>query len=1087
MTTADTIRNLYTLIEPLGAGGMGIVYRALDRLNDRPVAIKRVVVPPELLDFMSRTRSDDYYIGLAKEFEVLASLRHPHIIAVYDYGFDEQKQPYLVMELIDSAEELTGAGEALSTEQKVDILLQMFEALDYLHRRGVIHRDLKPSNVLMNRPDGKDYLVRVLDFGLSLREGEGQIEGDTAGTINYMAPEVLEGGAASIAADLYTCGVIAWELLTGNHPFDGDSLDEMIEMILKQPLDIDQSAIPEALKPIVKRLMARQPNERYPSAWEVSTALSAVIHRTQIESAAVRESFLQAASFVGRDFEIGILEKALHQATEGKGSGWLVGGESGVGKSRLLDELRIRALVSGVQVVRGQAVEGDSSQYAMWRDVLRRLILAAEVSDLEASILKPFVADIAEMLGRPIADPAELPGDAGLRRLALTISDLLRRCPEPFLIILEDLHWAEQSHELIRQIATQLGEMRIMLVGTYRNDEAPDLTTHLEGLKVIPLGRLDADAVMKLSEKMIGEAANVPGVRELIAKETEGNVFFIVEVVRALAAESGRLQDIGRASLPAKVLSGGIEAVIRKRLERVPMVGRRLLTIAAIGGRQLEESVLRGLLKAHPDYLTGLDLERWLVACSDAAVLTIIDGQWRFAHDKLREALLADVATTDVPAFNRHLAEAIESTVTDLKPYAARLARHWRAAGVPEKEFGYVMLAGESAYLTSANLDSVAAFKRALDILDANPALEDKGRRLDATIKLARVYIRLSQYDDARTLLDEKLLVAAGNSLQAAEITAEMGRIALYQGDYGEAESRLNNSLQRYREHQSTLGAARALISLGRASIYQGRGEQAETYFRESLTTLGESADPWAKAQAMAGIAYVLMDRGEFPQAVEYLQSSLEFYRSIGNREGMAGALLDLGQVAMFQGNLSEAAVHFKQSLSSFRDIEDRWGMAAVLNNLGFIALQQEQYPEAEQRFEHSREMLQAIGDRASVANTVNNLGHVAKGRQDYPKALMYYRQSLLDALELGADPIALESLVGIASVYVQHQRDSDALELLRLATRHPATNPEIKSLAEPIVAAIKDRLTEALVTAALEQDDALDLIALGQRLLKAD
>gem|GEM_PF-955951 len=179
--------------------------------------------------------------------------------------------------------------------------------------------------------------------------------------------------------------------------------------------------------------------------------------------------------------------------------------------------------------------------------------------------------------------------------------------------------------------------------------------------------------------------------------------------------------------------------------------------------------------------------------------------------------------------------------------------------------------------------------------------------------------------------------------------------------------------------------------------------------------------------------------------------------------------------------------MHYQQSLSSFRDIEDRWGMAAVLNNLGFIALQQEQYPEAEQHFENSREMLQAIGDRASVANTVNNLGHVAKGRQDYPKALMYYRQSLRDALELGADPIALESLVGIASVYVQDHRDSDAQELLRLATRHPATNPEIKSLAEPIVAAIKTRLTEAQVTAALEQDDALDLSALGQRLLKAD
>lgn len=1086
MADAETIRNLYTLIEPLGAGGMGIVYRAIDRLKSQPVAVKRVLVPPELLDFMSYSHSEDYYLDLAREFEVLASLRHPNIIAVYDYGFDQNRQPFLVMELIEGAEELTQPSASLTLEQKVDILLQMFEALDYLHRRGVIHRDLKPSNVLISHATGHGYRVRVLDFGLSLRENEEGPNEEAAGTLNYMAPEVLKGGKASIATDLYSGGVIAYELLIGKHPFEGDALDELVESIVSQSIDFDSLDLPDALKNILRRLMARHPEDRYSSAWEVMTAFSAVINRHRVESVAVRESFIQAASFVGREAELKQLRNAIKDAANGHGNAWLVGGESGVGKSRLLDEVRIHALVNGVQVIRGQALAEDNSQYAMWRDVLLRLIMTTEITDLEASIFKAFVTDIASILGHPVEDAVELPRTEGLRRLALTIGDILRRCPEPLLIILEDLHWASQSLELIRQICTLLGDIKVTLIGSYRNDEAPDLPQRLEALKVMSLDRLDAAAVVTLSEKMIGAAAHVPGVKELIVKETEGNVFFIVEVVRALAEESGSLQNIGGVTLPERVFSGGIQAIIRRRLDRVPVPAQTLLSLAAISGRQIDETILRHLLHQHPDYLTGLDFDHWLLVCSDAAVLTIINGQWRFAHDKLREALLADIPAGQTPLFNRHIAQAIEALGADLKPYAARLVLHWHAAGDSGKELHYSILAGESAYLTSANQESVTHFKRALDILAAEPTLAQEGIRLDVTVKLVKVYVRLSQYDDARALLTEDV-IAAGSGLQAGEILSELGRIALYQGDYTEAENRLQASREHYRAHHSALGSARALNSLGKASIYRGKYDQAETFFRDSLTFITSTEDSWTKAQALSGMATVMMERGNFREAIERLQESLELYQSIGNREGIAGTLLDLGQVAISEGNLSTAAEHYTNSLKGFREIEDRWGTAVCLNNLGFIALQRQSFPTAQQHFEESRDMLKVIGDRASVANTTNNLGHVATGLEDYPKALQYFRQALREATEIGADPIALESLVGIATIYTKQGKDDTALELLSVATSHPATNPEIKSLAAPVLAQIKSRNPGSQVATDPAKAAPIELTSLVAELLSSE
>jgi tetratricopeptide (TPR) repeat protein len=1082
MNQAASLRNLYTLVEPLGAGGMGIVYRAIDRLRSQTVAIKRVVIPPELVELTaSNNFGDEYYLGLAKEFELLATLRHPNIISVYDYGFDQNRQPFLVMELIEDAEEITAPSINLTLKQKVDILIQMFEALDYLHRRGVIHSDLKPSNVLMSRTSGQEYRVRVLDFGLSLREGESDpIE--AGGTLNYMAPEVLQGGKVSIAADLYAGGVIAYELLAGEHPFDRDSLGEMIDAIMNRPVDIDSLDLPDTLKIVLYRLMARDPDDRYHSAWEVLSALTSVIDRKWVESVAVRESFIQAASFVGREAELKQLRDSLKQAALGEGVAWLVGGESGVGKSRLLEEVRIWALVQGMQVIRGQAVAEDSSQYSMWRDVLRRLILTSAITDLEAAIVKPFVTDIADILGRPIEDAAELPSTEGLRRLALTIGDILRRVPEPLMIILEDLHWANQSQELIRQICTQLGELNVMLVGTYRDDEAPDLPHRLEGLNTMKLSRLAPEAVMTLSEKMIGSAAHLPGVKELIAKETEGNVFFIVEVVRALAEESGRLQDIGRITLPERVFPGGIRAVIRRRLDRVPAPGQTLLSIAAISGRQLDESLLQCLLKQHPEYLPGMELERWLVLCSDAAVLNIIDGQWRFSHDKLREALIADINPDLYPVFNRHIAEAIELSAGDLKPYANRLVLHWQAAGDVAKELHYSILAGDAAYLVSAYTESVTYFKRALDILGAAPQLSQGEVKSKVTVNLAKVYVRLSLYEDARRLLNDDIIATTIDTTIIGEMLSELGRIALYQGDYVEAERHLQASLERYRAYPNHVGNARALIGLGYASSLQGKYEQAEIYFRDSLKMLTMTEDSFAKAHAFNGLGNLLTGRGNFAQAIEALEESLKLYRAIGNREGIAGALLDLGKVAMFDNKTERAAEYFTQSLGGFHEIENRWGMAACLNNLGFIALNQRNFREAQRYFEESLYILRAIGDRVSVANTINNLGHVAVGRGEYATALEHYRQALRDATELGADPVTLESLVGIATIYAKQGKIERLLELVTVALSHPATNPEIKGMAEPLLEQIRSWQSDSEIEAAMERATSVNLAVLAAK-----
>ncbi|MCP4995003.1 MAG: tetratricopeptide repeat protein, partial [Gammaproteobacteria bacterium] len=648
----------------------------------------------------------------------------------------------------------------------------------------------------------------------------------------------------------------------------------------------------EGLAQVIAKLLVKEPKARYQRAAEVLIDLNATLGEAEpVESEAIRESYLQAATFVGRVAEMGQLTAALGQVQAGSGAVWLIGGESGVGKTRLVDELRIQAMIKGIAVLRGQAVEGGGLPFQVWREPSRRLLLLQEVSDLQARVLKDIVSDIERLLDREIPDAPPVTGAAYQQRLIGSIVDLFRDLSIPTLLILEDLQWVGESLTVLQHLQRVIEQVPyLLIVGSYRDDERPTLANDLPGAQTLHLARLNEAEVAQLSRAMLGEAGQNPQMTGLLTSETEGNTFFIVEVMRALAEESGSLDAIGKMTLPTDVFTQGMQHILQRRIQQVPAAAQALLRLAAVVGRQLDEQLLAL-------WADTSQLEEWLQTCADEAILSIRDQTWFFAHDKLRETILSDLQDAEHPRLHRQVAEAIEQVYPDDASYDEVLLEHWHQARDLDKEIHYL-----------------------------NPVAE---HLIQITADYARAHI----------LLERGLQTLPATDVRSAALLNKLAASHTKQGHYAEAEAAAQTAHTLAQQVKDQLCIASSLNNLGVVAKIQGNYVQAQDYLQQGLSIYRDIGDQWGIGDNLNNLGTVARRQGDYAQAQEYYQQSLSIYRDVDHRLGIAMILNNLGNIAADQGDYGQTRNYHQQSLSIKRDIGHQWGIVNSLNTLGFVYL----------------------------------------------------------------------------------------------------------------------------------------------------
>ena len=879
----------YRVQRLLGEGSRKVVYAASDTRLGRDVAV--AIIKTDGLDDAGRRRID-------REARAMARLGdHPNIVTVFDVG-DENGEPYIVSELMPGGSVSDAIERAddhrLPIADALRIGEQIALALEHAHERGVVHRDLKPANVWM----AADGTARLGDFGLAVEADRSRItsEGMVVGTVAYLAPEQAVGRAPDKRSDLYALGTSLYEMLTGRPPFLGDDAVTVISQHLNTaPVSPTwhNAAVTPPIEALLLALLEKDPAARPADAGSVVAELRRLqAVRPTASASAPADSpapVTQAAScgrFVGRAKELEGLKALFDETMSGKGRLVMVVGEPGIGKTRLTEELGVYTAVRGAQVCWGHCYEGELGvPYLPFVEALRTYVRDKGDDELRAELSTgaPEVATIVSDLRVRFPDlpvSPTLEGDAERMRLFEGVSAFLANAAtaRPLVLMLDDLHWADKPTLLLLQyLARNLRRERVLIVCTYRDvelDRTHPLADMIASLRRehlyerVLLRGLDRDEVKSFIEA-VGEQETPAIFAETVHRETEGNPFFVAEILRHLA-ESGALERVdghwaGSAEGVAAQLPEGVREVIGRRLSRLGDDCNKMLTIGAAmpGGFTLE--VVSGVLGADEDAV--LDL---LDEALDRQILRERrdqSGTYEFNHALIRQTLYSELSTPRRIRMHRQILGAVERLYgAHVDAHLTELAYHaFQAApgGDVDKAVDYATRAGDRAAASAAHEEAARSYDLALQALELDEAADER-RRAELLLGLGDAHHHAGESDGAR----DALLQAAeiGRRIDAPELIA---RAALIMGSLRFPSSGsdalmlglLEDAVARREELDDAL-RARVLSELGTHIAFVDSARH-EMLAREAVEVARRSGDPGALATALGAEGF---SRGQWDQ-----------------------------------------------------------------------------------------------------------------------------------------------------------------------------------------------------------------------------
>jgi len=981
----------YEILQRLGAGGMGEVYRAKDSRLDREVAIKTLS--------LDRGSHPEALSRFEQEARSASALNHPNIVTIYELGHENGTR-YIAMELVDgeTVRSLVASGP-IPFRKLVAIAAQIADGLAKAHEIGLIHRDLKPENLMVSH----DGTAKVLDFGLAkLRKPDrGSSDSSTTitergtvvGTVGYMSPEQATGEELDFRSDQFSFGSVLYEMATGTPAFRKKTHAETTAAILRDEPERLGAKTLQAPAPfiwIVERCLAKDPKQRYASTRDLARDLAAV--RDRLAEAPARESEprpnnlpVQRTAFIGRERETADLRQLLsrtdvHLVT--------LTGPGGIGETRL-------AL---------QAAGEMADQFPSG------VCFVALSAVGEGGLIASAIAQAVGVRETGNTSPQE------------SLMEFIAGRSQSMLLVLDNFEHLVSGAPLVAQMLTAGPKLKVVVTS-----QAP---LHIYGeheFPVPPLALPDPKSIPPLEV-----LSRLPAIELFVerAQAVKHQFALTKENAPVVAAICSRLDGlplaIELAAARIKLLS---PSAMLTRLES-------RLSLLTGGARDLptRQQTLRNtvgwsygllneaeqtLLRRFSVFTGGCTLEALEAVCDTKGDLGLdmLDGMASLVDKSLAQQVEQVDQETRFIMLSAIREYALERLAESNDEPATRRAH--AAYYLVLAEEGAEDIAAQPEWLDRYEVEH-ENLRLAIDYLVKSGDAE-WGMRLGAALFLfweTREHLAEGRDAIARLLALEG---AAARPKLRARLLFAAAVLAAAQGDYRAGLPMFEESLKTCIELNDNRGVAVALNALAVNARDRGELTDASLLFERCVAIWKDLGNPADIARALSNLASVMKLQGKYERASSLYDECLAMFRQVGDGAGVAWTLNHLGDVAREKADLVAAHSYCEQSLSEFRQLHDSWGIASALFDMASLSCDQGNNAEARRLYGESIKVFQELGHKRGIARALECLAVSAAAQSNAEHSLHW----------AGA-AAALRQQLGVPLMPAEQRRLDKALEFSR-------------------------------------------------------
>ncbi|MFO1463582.1 MAG: protein kinase [bacterium] len=909
--------------EKIGEGSFGEVYLAMDPALGRKVAVK----------FLRLDSSNPHFANAValfkREFELLRELKHPHLAAVHDFGLDPQRNQYFFSAEYCPGKTLYQAFQGREIGFLEDVLAQVLSALDYIHSQGVIHSDIKPENIMIEEREGAPF-AKLMDFGVAGRLRSGGQQG-IGGTPAYMAPELFGSNPRlDPRTDLYSLGMLLLELVAGKTPFERGNVKAATDWHLhgKIPEAAWQAReFPGYLRELIEKLLKKNPSERFSNARVVLNFLNlATSGRYQnLEAGLGAEISLEGPLVERREEVLEGLQKRIQSVFDPEAAApsgvCFLSGERGIGKSRLLEELRQFLAVKEIPTF---WLQGD------W-----------EI---------PAWPRLAEGLGLPDLAHDNLDREWQKRRRADALREAAKQ--RPLCLLIDDYHKIDKDmQDCIQKLAAEPTSVPLFIIAAGE--------TEVDG--AIRLKRLSANGVLQYVQGILGRGDRTPGLADLLYRYSGGLPLLVVEGLRFLAPRFLRGERLEGLSLSSQIVN-----LYQDKIESLAEDEKKLVRLLALLFRPVTEAELTVILGATPAELGalakpavrhGLILER-----TDAG----LDGDFSVTYQLHSQALATSLIEGLEPEVRKALhAQIARGLEAGGQAPLKELAYHLAKAGQVERAADCYEEAAKGLQAQGQVSSAARSYSKALQLLP-----EGSARWQELLTELVRLYILSSSYVEAEEAL-KKL-----ENTPSWRLDQLRGWLAFKRRDFPNARRHYEAALGQLGETQ---GLDRILVENAMANVDLQDGKPGEAALRFQKTLAWEGGlSPEEKAKINnnnLGLALVL--KGDDRGAIEfYERRSRELENQLKPEERIV--LFNSKSYVFLQTSRYEEAIScLKQAMRLAEETGAMHPLSSIMGNLITALIKESRYAESLPLLQKIVAFQERLGNSRDVAYNLMRQGSV--------------------------------------------------------------------------------------------------------------